>query len=468
MTPDGIPAQRRVRTVRVQLTLVSSLLVAVALAIAGVSMAVALNHLLTNAADSAGTARAEHIAATLAKGGLKSVTGTMLMPAGDVDVVQIVDADSEVLRASAIEHDEPLAPPVPPGELDHVNVSDDRFDDHYRSTVIGTSTPRDGDLTVLVAFSARPIDQTVIIVVVLCCLIFPFVVIAMGWLTYHFAGRALQSVEDIRAHAAEITGGDLSRRLPVPEADDEIAALATTMNEMLTRLENARLQQSRFVNDASHELNSPLTSILGIVEFAASSDSGIDAATVSSLLLPESLQLKRLISDLLFLARADEHGVPKNDVAIDLDDIIGSEVTRLRQTSGLRVGADIVAARVVGDHAQLTRAFRNLGDNAMTHAESAIALTMSVDDHAREVTVLVIDDGPGIPCEDRERVFERFVRLDDARVRRAGGSGLGLAIVAEIAQAHHGRVGLRHVEQGTTIAFTLPLDGGYPPSASSR
>lgn len=454
------------RTVRIRLTLIATLLVSVALAAAGVALALALNHLLTGSADNAGTARTQQIVVALDEGGLPGVTPAMLLPGDDVDIIQVITADGRVARTSASEFDVALTPTAVPGTLEHVAGVGRAFGAEYRATVAGTTTADDGDLTVVVAFADRRIDTTVITVAALCCLTFPFVVLGMAWLTYNVVGRTLRPVEDLRSHAAEITGGDLSQRLPVPATADEIAALAETMNEMLARVEVARRRQSQFVNDASHELNSPLTSILGIVEFAASNDDGVDPATVKSLLLPESLQLKKLVSDLLFLARADEHGVPKRDIQVDLDDVVGAEVARLRRVSAVTVHADIVAARVFGDPTQLARAVRNLTDNALAHANHAVSVTMSIDETAREATVTVIDDGPGVPVDEHRRVFDRFVRLDNARERQGGGSGLGLAIVAEITAAHGGRVALVPSQTGARVELTLPLD--YPPSGSSR
>lgn len=452
---------------RFRLTLIATLLVSVALGIAGAGLALALNHLLTDSADRASVARAQQIVAALEDGGLPAVTTAMMRPTDDVDVVQIINARSRVVRTSATEVDVALAFPVSPRTLERRGDLGEEFEAEYRATVAGARTPTGDDLTVVVAFAGHRIERTVITVVTLCCLAFPLIVLGVGWLTYHLVGRTLRPVEDLRSHAAEITGGDLSRRLPVPGTGDEIDALAVTMNEMLARLEVARQRQSQFVNDASHELNSPLTSILGIVEPAAEAGESIDADTVQALVLPESLRLKHLISDLLFLARADEHGVPKRDVRVDLDDLVGAEVARLRQVSTAAIDADILAAQVYGDPAQLARALRNLADNAMAHAAGRIALRMQVDDDAHEVTVSIIDDGPGVPPEDRARIFDRFVRLDSARERRTAGSGLGLAIVAEIVAAHDGRVGLAHADSGTRVELTLPLGPG-PESAARQ
>ncbi|MEZ5210735.1 ATP-binding protein [Gordonia sp. (in: high G+C Gram-positive bacteria)] len=456
---------------RFRLTLIATLLVAVALGIAGAGLSLALNHILTESATSAGLARAEQLTGALEAGGMPAVTTAMMRPDDDIDIVQIIDSSSRVVRSSATEFHVALAFPVRPGVVERRGHLEADFGSDYRATIAGARSPAGGDYTVIVAFAGHRIERTVITVVALCCFAFPLIVAGVGWLTYHLVGRTLRPVEDLRSHAAEITGGDLSNRLPVPGTGDEIDSLARTMNEMLARLEASRQRQSQFVNDASHELNSPLTSILGIVEPAAAGDRGVDAATVHTVVLPEALRLKQLIADLLFLARADERGVARRDILLDLDDLVLTEVERLRHVSALDLEVDIVAARVRGDAAQLGRALCNLTDNAMQHAEDRVALLMRVDDGARTVAVSVIDDGPGIPDADRARIFDRFVRLDADRERRAGGTGLGLAIVAEIAGAHGGHVAVVPSESGTRIDLTLPLAAAQaeaPPSAARR
>ena len=155
-------------------------------------------------------------------------------------------------------------------------------------------------------------------------------------------------------------------------------------------------------------------------------------------MLAEDLRLQRLAEDLLLLTRADEHPRPAA-LPVDLDDLVFDEAQRLREATGLRVDTTAVSAgRVDGDAAGLRRVLRNLGDNAARHAAGHLAL--SVAERDGQVVLAVDDDGPGIPEADRERVFERFVRLDDARARDDGGSGLGLAIVAELVAAHGGTV----------------------------
>jgi signal transduction histidine kinase len=224
----------------------------------------------------------------------------------------------------------------------------------------------------------------------------------------------------------------------VPLARDEVGRLAETMNEMLGRLEAAQGVQRRFVADASHELRSPLATIAAGLELLQDGSSMRDSDVVTVVALRgEAERLHRLVEALLLLARADERGLQPRRDEVDLDDV--AEAERVRPGAGgvpAEVHADPV--RVIGDRGQLARVVRNLVDNARRHASTRVLVTVRRD--GGDAVVEVSDDGPGVPVAERGRVFERFVRLDDARARSDGGSGLGLAIVAEVAAAHDGSV----------------------------
>jgi signal transduction histidine kinase len=232
------------------------------------------------------------------------------------------------------------------------------------------------------------------------------------------------------------------------------------MNRMLERLQRAHARQRRFVADASHELRSPVASIRQHAEVALAHPDRTTAAELAATVLAEDLRVQRLVEDLLLLARADEHALPPRRRQVDLDDLVFDEARRLRDATGLHVDVGAVSAgRVEGDPAGLRRVLRNLGDNAARHASARVGFALAERDG---VAVLVVDDdGPGIPPGDRERVLERFVRLDDARARDAGGSGLGLAIVAELVAAHGGAVGIADGPLGgARVQVTLPRAGG--------
>ena len=278
----------------------------------------------------------------------------------------------------------------------------------------------------------------------------PLLVAGAAALTWILAGRALRPVEAIRAEVESISGSTLDRRVPVPDSGDEVARLARTMNAMLDRLEDASARQQRFVADASHELRSPVAAIRTELEVAQRTAASGDWPVVAERLLAEEARLEAVIADLLLLATLDEGAPIPEAVPVDVAAEAREEARRRApDRTGVVVDVDAPAAAVVrGNRTQLRRALANLLDNAGRHARTTVRL--SVHERDGRVRVLVDDDGPGIPAADRERVFERFVRLDDHRARGGvGGAGLGLSLVRRIADRHH----------GTAIVDTAPLGG---------
>jgi signal transduction histidine kinase len=279
---------------------------------------------------------------------------------------------------------------------------------------------------------------------------FPLLVGAAGLGAWFLAGRALRPVEAIRTEVESITGSTLDRRVPVPPSGDEVARLAATMNAMLDRLEDASNRQQRFVADASHELRSPVTAIRTELEVAQRTAGPDDWPAVAARLLGEEARLEAVIADLLLLASLDEVTPTAEAVTIDLAELVQEEVRR-RAPDG-EVGLEVDASETVlvrGNRTQLRRAVANLLDNAGRHARSSVRV--AVHDRDGRARVLVDDDGPGIPTADRERVFERFTRLDEHRTRngQAGGAGLGLSLVRGIVDRHG----------GTARVETAPLGG---------
>ncbi len=201
----------------------------------------------------------------------------------------------------------------------------------------------------------------------------------------------------------------------------------------------ANERQRRFTADAAHELRSPLASIRQHAEVVSEHPDGADAAELARTVLVEVARLQLIVDDLLLLARLDEQRAPRALEEVDLDDIVLTEAVRLRTETDRTIDTHAVAAaRVLGDASYLGRLVRNLDQNAAGHATSSVAFGLAT---ARDgVTLTIDDDGPGVPAAERERVFDRFVRLDEARDRPGGGAGLGLAIAREIARAHGGDV----------------------------
>ncbi|MDX1690433.1 MAG: HAMP domain-containing sensor histidine kinase [Acidimicrobiia bacterium] len=262
----------------------------------------------------------------------------------------------------------------------------------------------------------------------------PVLVILLGLLVWLIVGRALRPVEQIRRRVAEIGGSKLDQRVPEPSSDDEVARLASTMNEMLERLERSADLQRRFVSDASHELRSPIASIRTQMEVALAHPDRIEWPDVAEGVLEEGLRMERLVDDLLVLARADAGVLGERTEPVDLAELAVEEAARFPEVDTGGVGRLVVR----GDPLALRRVFRNLYENATRHADSRVEITLDGRDGWAVVTVA--DDGPGVAVDDRERVFERFTRLDEGRQRDAGGTGLGLAVVRDVVTAHRGTV----------------------------
>jgi signal transduction histidine kinase len=264
------------------------------------------------------------------------------------------------------------------------------------------------------------------------------VMVLVGGITWVVVTGALAPVERIRREVEEITGERLDRRVPIPVARDEIHRLASTMNRMLVRLQDSRDRQQRFVADASHELRSPLAGIRQAAEVARAHPGALPEGELAEAVLEETGRMERLVEQLLLLTRTGGAGMRQRQ-DVDIDDLALAEARRVRR-AGLTVDSSGVGAgRVRGDLTALAQVVRNLADNAARHANSDVVVGVRGGDDGW-VTLVVEDDGAGIPESERERVFERFVRLDEARDRDAGGSGLGLAIVREIVTAHGGSV----------------------------
>lgn len=278
---------------------------------------------------------------------------------------------------------------------------------------------------------------------------------AASWL---IIGRTLRPIEALRRGAADITGRVRSRRLPVPESRDEVHGLATTLNDMLARLEAADARQRAFVSDAAHELRSPLASIRLQLEVALGHPDRQDWRETAEGVLEDTLRLSRLAEDLLALARLDERGGPSRRDPVDLDDLIRQTADRYTEA---RVAVTVDSrgpVTVYGDALDLGRALTNLVDNAVRHAAATVELALrTTGAPAPAALITVTDDGPGIPEADRERVFNRFTRLDSARSRDDGGAGLGLAIVRETVRAHDGDVVLEDAAPGLRAVVRLPL-----------
>jgi signal transduction histidine kinase len=285
---------------------------------------------------------------------------------------------------------------------------------------------------------------------------FPILLIVLAGLIWFMLGLTLAPIEAIRRRVESIAAADLTQRVPTPGGNDEVARLARTVNDMLARLESASNFQHEFISDASHELRSPLTTLLTTIERAQQNPDGANWPRVADAVSREGHRINAIVDSLFWLARHDEGQLESTRSEVDLDDLLFEEADRIRDHSSLTVATTGVhAVRVVGDLAMLRRAVRNLVDNASRYATSAIDLSVKVDG---DFAVLrVVDDGPGIPAADVLRLFERFARADSARARVDGGTGLGLAIVKEISEIHGGTARFVPVERGACVEIRIHL-----------
>lgn len=430
---------------------VAASVVFVALGVTGMVLAGVLYRSMLSEVDNAAAARVARAAAVIAAGGPAALSDELLATDTRVLAVQVIDAEGTVLQRSPGAPSTPLIPvgDVGPGLRIGMPEHDSPFGEIRFSaqTVIG---PDEARYTVVVGEGSPLVVSTVGTVVTALAVAAPVVIAVSAAATYLLVRRSMRSVDDIRSRVADITTSDLTERVPVPDSRDEIAALAVTMNEMLARIEAGHAAQQRFVGDASHELRSPLATIISALEVAQAHPDLLNTELAQHTLMPEAQRMRSLIEDLLLLARADERGwnIRRDDV--DLDDLANGEIERLRRDSDLEMTASIEPVRVTGDPAALARVLRNLLDNAARHACSVVEVDVRRSDGRAVLTIG--DDGPGIPVGDRLRVFDRFVRLDEGRSRGAGGTGLGLAIVSEIVAAHHGQVRIEDRPGGGTRA----------------
>ncbi len=444
------------QTVRARTTALSTMAVLVVLLAAGSALVAQQRRLLTENLDEGLHERAADLH-ELGDDVPAEITGL-----GEDDTMAQVVVDGEVVASSA--NVAGLAPVV-----DVAQAGDERVltlarlpheDSRFR-VVVSPSVDAGARRVVLVAGTLDDIDDSVATLTRLLVVVVPIVVLALGLILWGLVGRTLHPVEAIRSEVAEIGGSELARRVPVPPGDDEVARLARTMNEMLDRVDDAAWRQRRFLADASHELRSPLTRMRTELEVDLAHPAGADLLATLRSVLEETVGLQRLTEDLLLAARSDAGAAgPPRDEPVDLDDLVVRIARRLR--AGDRVSADlrgVGAVQVRGDPDQLARAVGNLADNAARHARSTVAFSLAEADGVAVLTVA--DDGPGVPEVDRERIFERFARVDGARGVDTGGTGLGLAIAREIAERHGGTLALAAdgadaALGGATFVLTLP------------
>ncbi|MFL0359822.1 sensor histidine kinase [Curtobacterium flaccumfaciens] len=437
---------RRPRSVRARTTLGAGVVVLAALVIGAVAFVVVLRLVLLDGVRTSAEAGLEQVSSRVEADGAAAVTGYE-----DV-LVQVIDDGGAVL-AQGEDADGAALPTADESRWTHdgerwLLVADD------------VDLPGGGQATLVYGATLDQADTAVRTAVVLLAVGVPVLVLLLVAVTWAVTGRSLRPVERMRTEVETIRAARPDARVDVPDTGDEVARLASTMNAMLDRLERSAESQRRFVSDASHELRSPIASIRQHAEVAVAHPERTEVADLADVVRSEAVRLQDLVTGLLELSRLDEGGI-RTRRPVDLDDLALDAVARARARStagdapardgdapAVRVdGSAISAARVLGDERVLAGVVRNLVDNAVRHASTRVAVSLT--EHDGSAVLTVDDDGTGVPDDERERVFERFVRLDEARSRDAGGAGLGLAIVRDAVRAHG----------GDTTVVTSPLGG---------
>lgn len=442
------------RSVRVRTTALALGAVGTALIIAAVALVVSLHRSLLGGVDTEARMRLEDVASMVRRGG---VPPALAGSDDDGTIAQVVAGGRVLAKSPLIQGSRPLATFEPTGDEVVVRTvaNPGISGSSYRVAAQRVDAP-EGPVVVYAGASLEHVTESTSSLSVLLATGVPMLLLLVGVTTWALVGRALEPVEAIRRQVSEISVTALDRRVPEPATADEIDRLARTMNEMLARLEGAARRQRSFVADASHELHSPLATIRARLEVGLAHPDATEWPGLAERWLEEQTRLERLVDNLLVLAQVDDGVAIRSPQLVDLDELVLRELRDLQARGGVRVDPTGVAGgRVVGDPDQLRRVVRNLLDNAELHAAGTVRVELSQVD-PDTVALTVIDDGPGIGPSQRERVFERFVRIDKARSRRAGGAGLGLAIVREIVSAHGGTAEAKETEVGARLVVCLP------------
>ncbi len=291
----------------------------------------------------------------------------------------------------------------------------------------------------------------------------PVLVLLLAGASWFLAGRALQPVAAIVERTRRISTSSPHERVPIPPGRNELSELASTMNQMLDRIETGTDRQRQFISDASHELRTPLTALMGDVEIALTHPAEVPWPETAERVLQQGERLESLVANLLEAAtQAEEPGMQVAPAeSVNLHSLAQSEIELLQGSLNPEVSITLSAFDghhlVSGDPTSLSSAIRNLLSNANRHARSSINVAVNLDECA-QVVLIVDDDGPGVKPQHRKVIYERFSRLDEARVVDSGGSGLGLAIVRSIADRHSGRSWVEE-NPGGGARFVLAFPG---------
>jgi heavy metal sensor kinase len=342
----------------------------------------------------------------------------------------------------------------------------DVAEDDELQRALATPLDQDGDQVLVVVAELDSVRGAQEGLLHLVLVLAPFASLLAGAAGWRVARHGLRPVARMTADADALSAEDLSSRLALPHSRDEVFRLGTTLNSLLTRIQEARRRERDFTADASHELRTPLAILRAELELSRSHASGDELARALDSALEETDRLGHLVDDLLLLARADAgHVTPRMliDIAEATDGLLPGfrALADRRAITVTRTGDAVVRA----DGRALGRALANLVDNAIRHAPDGGHVALTIRQGADSTSISVTDDGPGVPPEDRDRMVQRFAQLDRTQ-SRGGGAGLGLSIVSAVAAAHDGRIEITQGPsgRGLTVTIHLPVEAGSRPS----
>lgn len=438
-------------SLRAKATLLGTLLFAGLLAGGALLLVTTLENRLTEASDELSRSRVEDLIHLAQVGELPAVISNV----SDNGMAQVVNQKGQVVAASANLLGRPAVTDLAGGAVTRQSTlvgPDDQERETYR-VWYASGAGTDGRVTVYVGDSLEAVDEASAALRTSLVVGLPFVVLALGAIIWAVIGRALARLDRIRAEVDQISEQNLHARVAGDGVDDEVGRLAATMNAMLGRLDAAAQRQRDFVADVSHDLQSPLAAQRVALEVALSDPTVIDRDGLRDGVLGPTTQMERMVRDLLVLASLDA-GMEVHRRLVDLDELVLEEATRARVGSRLAIEtSQVSAAPAFVDPDDVRRIVRNLLDNAEAHADSRVELSVAIA--ADKARLDVVDDGPGVPTDRRERVFDRFQRADTAR-RRDGGSGLGLAIARSLAERGGGTLELVDEPGGAHLRLLLP------------
>jgi signal transduction histidine kinase len=385
----------------------------------------------------------------------------------DVGQIQVVDRGRVLAASKDLRNQPALWAPNDPT----IQAPDSSFGGRDVRFVAVPEKVGNDKVTVVVVVSLDQYDRSVHSVQRILEIGLPILLLVVGFIIWWIVGRALRPIDALRREVDEVATRPGEQRVADPLTDDEVGRLARTLNSMLDRLEQASARERRFVADASHELRSPIANIRTALEVALHRPDAAEWPRVAREVLAEDRRMGHLVEQLLILARSDEGCLLPAAGASDLLEVVHSVVASLSAASErIAITVDGPSVDVPVPAVYLERIVGNLVDNARRYARTRVDVTITRQRHVAVLTVH--DDGPGIPSAERSHIFERFVRLDEARDREHGGFGLGLAIVADLCRAYGGTIEVTDGRPGTVFSVEFPVAKPHtrrrPPASEPR